>query len=405
MLPDTKSRRPSPEQCLLSIVLPVYNEAEVLETLLACVESAAKKTEASYEIVFVNDGSTDGTGALLDVLCERHESMSVVHLSRNFGHQAAVLAGLTHATGDAVVVMDSDMQDNPRVIPQFFAAWQAGYDVVYAVRTDRKEGPVKRLMFAGFHRFLAAISRTPIPRDAGNFGLVDRRVVRVIVDLDERDRYYPGLRSWVGFRQTGIPVERGARYDDQPRVALSGLFRLANTAIFSFSTFPLRVFNLLGYSALVIFVLLGSFSVACKLFTELAIPGWTSHIMSACFFGAINALGISIVGEYVVRIYDEVRRRPAYIVDRQVGGRLAAMPPVERRTWSDQSRIKGSGRSLSLANEAEQAYGDLLVTVQDMQSTVATVMSAPQREPGPLSDQTMLLEGCLQNDQASLSSR
>ena len=246
------------------------------------------------------------------------EQIRVLHLSRNFGHQAAVQAGLAHARGDAIVLMDSDMQDAPEAIPRFLAKWQAGYDVVYAVRTGRKESLWKRSLFAAFHRLMSAVASMPLPAEAGIFGLIDRRVARQIIALGESDRYFPGLRSWVGFRQIGIVVERNARYDDRPRVSLFGLMRLAKTAMFSFSSFPLVIFHVIGLVAAMVFVGLGGFSVFCKLFTDWAIPGWTSHILTGSFFGALNALGISILGEYVIRIYDQVRGRPLYVVDRSV---------------------------------------------------------------------------------------
>jgi dolichol-phosphate mannosyltransferase len=241
-----------------------------------------------------------------------------VHLSRNFGQQAALQAGITQARGDAVVLMDSDMQDAPAAIPAFLQEWETGYDVVYAIRTHRKENVLKRLLFAAFHRLMSTVASIPLPADAGIFSLIDRRVAREIAALGESDRYFPGLRSWVGHAQRGIEVERGARYDRQPRVSLRGLFRLAKAAIFSFSSFPLMVFHLIGLFAGVVFVCLGVFSLFCKLFTDLAIPGWTSYILTGSFFGALNALGISILGEYVIRIYDEVRCRPKYLIDRTV---------------------------------------------------------------------------------------
>lgn len=310
--------RPPAKDVLLSIVLPVFNEAEVLEPLLAEVASAAARTGAPFEIIFVNDGSTDGSGQLLDDLADDNPRLRVVHFSRNFGHQAAVQAGLQHARGDAVLLMDSDLQDSPQAIPRFFQKWQAGYDVVYAIRTNRKEGLLKRCLFAGFHRFLHRISTTEIPTDAGIFGLVDGRVAREIVALGDRDRYLPGLRSWVGFRQTGIVVERLARYDERPRVSMRGLWRLAKTAVFGFSSFPLTMFYAIGCGALTVFLGLAGYALFCKLFTSLAIPGWTSHVLSASFFGALNALGISMLGEYVIRIYDQVRGRPLYVVARRV---------------------------------------------------------------------------------------
>jgi dolichol-phosphate mannosyltransferase len=326
-IPCRKSR----DATLVSVVLPVFNEADVLDALTQSVKQALTGSGLCYEIVFVNDGSRDDSPRVLDELAAADPHVRVVHFSRNFGHQAAVQAGLAHARGDAVVLMDSDMQDSPAAIGQFVEKWREGFDVVYAIRTDRKEGRLKRCCFAAFHRLLASISTTPIPVDAGNFGLLDRRVVDELVRLGDRDRYLPGLRSWVGFRQTGIEVERLARYDDQPRVSFWGLWRLAKTAIFGFSTFPLTMFYLIGCVALGIFAAVSAFSLACRLFTDLAIPGWTSHVLIGCFFGALNALGISILGEYVVRIYDQVRGRPLYLVDRRVNLDLPAPGPDTSR--------------------------------------------------------------------------
>ncbi len=310
--------RPAVDQILTSTVLPVYNELAALNELFCRVRDAIARTGSRGEIIFVDDGSTDGSSKALDKLAASHQEIRVIHLSRNFGHQAAVQAGLAHAQGDVVLLMDSDMQDAPESLGRFLAHWQAGYDVVYAVRGQRPESLWKRCLFAGFHRTLAAIASTPIPIDAGNFSLMDRRVVREIVRLGERDRYLPGLRAWVGFRQIGVEVRREARYDGRSRVSLRGLWRLAKTAIFSFSTVPLAIFSFIGYSALIVFVTLGSFSLACRLFTNLAVPGWTSFVLIASFFGAVNALGISMLGEYVARIYDQVRGRPMFLVDRRV---------------------------------------------------------------------------------------
>ncbi|MEN6558070.1 MAG: glycosyltransferase family 2 protein [Thermoguttaceae bacterium] len=312
------TNRPPCEQTLVSVVAPVYNEAAVLPVLAARVADVLDACRMRYEIIFVDDGSTDESPSVLDQLASASDQIRVVHLSRNFGHQAAVQAGLSYAQGDAIVLMDSDMQDAPEAIPRFLAAWRSGCDVVYALRTERKESRLKRWMFAGFHRLLSAVAATPIPADAGIFGLIDRRVAREILAMGERDRYFPGLRSWVGLRQTGIVVPRNARYDRRPRVSLLGLFRLAKTAIFSFSSFPLMMFHVIGASAAAVFLGLGAFSVFCKLFTDLAIPGWTSHILTGSFFGAINALGISVLGEYVLRIYDQVRGRPLFVVDRTI---------------------------------------------------------------------------------------
>jgi dolichol-phosphate mannosyltransferase len=310
--------RPARSETLVTVVLPVFNEVKALRPLAARVQKALDELGVRREIIFVNDGSTDGSDRLLDQMAAQSPDIRVIHFSRNFGHQAAIQAGLRHARGHAVVLMDSDLQDAPEAIGRLVEAWTKGFDVVYALREGRKEQPWKKFLFAAFHRTLAAVSTTHIPADAGNFSLIDARVLREIVALSERDRYLPGLRSWVGFRQTGVVVERLARYDDHPRVSLRGLWRLAKTAIFSFSSLPLTIFYAIGYSALAIFLGLAGYALYCKMFTDLAIPGWTSYILSASFFGALNALGISMLGEYVLRIYDQVRSRPLYLIDRTV---------------------------------------------------------------------------------------
>ena len=212
--------------------------------------------------------------------------------------------------------MDSDMQDDPNCLTQFVEKWNRGYDVVYAVRKDRKEHAAKRALFYAFYRLLNAVSQTPIPNDAGNYGLIDRQVVMAIRSLGEYDRYYPGLRSWVGFRQTGVAVERHARHDARPRVSFLGLCGLAKTALFSFSSVPLLVFYVIGGISLLVCAVFTAFTLYHKFATGLAIPGWTSTIVIASLFGALNALGIAVLGEYVVRIYDQVRGRPQYVVAR-----------------------------------------------------------------------------------------
>ncbi|MFK7778257.1 MAG: glycosyltransferase family 2 protein [Gimesia sp.] len=307
------SRKPISES-LVSVVLPVFNEQEVLPQILQAVEESLQSAGCGYEIIFVNDGSSDQSGMILNELAELNARVRVIHFAKNFGHQAAVQAGLLHTTGDAVVIMDSDMQDCPNAIIKFIEYWQSGYDVVYAIRTNRKENLLKRWAFQTFHKTLNLISSTSIPRDAGNFGLIDRQVAIQIAQLHDRDRYFPGLRSWVGYRQIGVTVERLARYDDEARVSFIQLCRLAKTAIFSFSFLPLTIFYVIAGLSAVVCLGLISFVFYHKLFTELAIPGWASTTITASFFGTLNALGIGILGEYVTRIYDQVRARPMFIV-------------------------------------------------------------------------------------------
>jgi len=367
--------RPLVADSLISVVLPVYNESGVLLELCQRLRAALTAYRTTFELIFVDDGSRDGSSEALDRLARQFAEVRVVHLSRNFGHQAAIHAGLAHARGDAVVLMDSDLQDSPEAIGKFLDAWQAGYDVAYAVRVGRKEWIGKRLLFAGFHRLLSSISNTPIPVDAGNFSLIDARVVRHLLALAERDRYLPGLRSWVGFTQTGIPVERGTRYDDRPRVSARGLFQLAKTAIFSFSALPLTMFAWLGWIAFILFLGVSSYSLYCRLFTDLAIPGWTSQLVTMSFFAALNALGISMLGEYVVRIYDQVRGRPLYLVDRTMNfaadeAALADTIPAMTKTGIQQESVNPLDLAhldpLEIDRSWDNAYQHLLDQANDL---------------------------------------
>jgi len=311
------SRKVSSEM-RLSVVLPVYNEAAILRELYYSILNITKQLNIQYEIVFVNDGSSDNSGEIIDAIAREDKQVIAIHLSRNFGHQPALHAGLEYSTGDIIVVMDSDMQDNPQAIMAFIEEWERGYDVVYAIRSKRNENFIMRFFFNAFYRLLNLISDTKLPLDAGNFGLIDRSVCNQILSLQEYDRYYPGIRGWVGFKQKGVEVKREARYDRRSRVGFIGLFKLAKTAIISFSSFPLKVFTFIGIFSMIVFAGLSSFVLYHKLVTGLAIPGWTSYLLSVSFFGAINALGIGILGSYIIRIYNQVRQRPLYLVKRCV---------------------------------------------------------------------------------------
>ncbi|MBC8288983.1 MAG: glycosyltransferase family 2 protein [Planctomycetes bacterium] len=298
-------------------MLPVYNELAALDELLDGITHAFDLTPHSYEIIFVNDGSSDGSATRIDEYTRINPRVRTIHFSRNFGHQAALHAGLAASRGDAVIVMDSDLQDDPAAIPRLIVAWEAGYDIVYAIRKKRKEQLLKRLLFYSFYRVMSRVAAIQIPSDAGNFGLIDRRAADHIAGLAEVSRFYPGLRSWVGFRQTGIEVERGERHDDNPRVSPYGLVRLARTAVFSFSSAPLTLFYAVALLSCIVCFALTGFTLYQKLNGD-ASPGWASGLITASFFGMLNALGIAVLGEYVVRIFDQVRNRPQFIVDRTV---------------------------------------------------------------------------------------
>ncbi len=308
--------RPSLKQAKISIVLPLLNEESVLPRLLSDLKRTLNSVGCRWNIVLVNDGSTDGSVELIDAMAFADRRLKVVHLSRNFGQQPAVQAGLAYADGDAVVFMDSDGQDDPTAVREMITRWLDGDDVVYAVRFGRKEGLIKRFLFKAFYGVLHRIASVEIPRDAGNFSLVDRRVADLLVRMDENDRYLPGLRSWIGFRQSALQVERFARHDQRPRVTLFGLLRLAKNALFGFSRVPLQAFYGLALIAGIVCAASIGFTLYHRFVSGQAIPGWTSITSITAFFGAMNALGIAILGEYVSRIYDQVRNRPAFVVDR-----------------------------------------------------------------------------------------
>ena len=243
----------------------------------------------------------------------------MVALSRNFGHQAALTAALDHCSGDAVVVMDADLQDTPEAIPLFVKQFQQGYDVVYAQRANRKEAWWLKLAYFLFYRFLAMLSELNLPLDSGDFALISRRVVDQLRRLPEHQRYLRGLRSWVGFRQIGIPVERQERHSGRSKYSLVKLIQLASDGIFAFSIVPLRAATLLGVLATALSVLFAIFSVYAKLFLKRSPQGFTALVLLITFLSGILLFFMGIIGEYVGRLYEEVKARPLYVIGKTVG--------------------------------------------------------------------------------------
>ena len=308
----------------LSLVLPVFNEEQVLEVLYEEIKKQVEETGLNYEILFVNDGSSDRSPEILASLAKKDSQVKVVNLSRNFGHQQALTAGIDHASGDAVILMDTDRQDSPTVIPQFIEKWNEGYDVVYAIRVNRKEGILKKAAFNIFHRLMRSTANIKIPLYAGIFSLMDRKVIDVIKGLKEYNRYLPGMRAWTGFRQTGIMVERKERYDDSPRVSLGRLFALALNGIFSFSIFPLRFFTVIGVFLSLLSMIGITIILYYKIFTDVTILGWSSVLISIFFSLGIQLTFLGVISEYLGRIYDEAKKRPLYIVDKTINIRTVS---------------------------------------------------------------------------------
>lgn len=303
----------------LSVVVPVKDEIETLPELTRRLLAVLTGELADAEVVFVDDGSTDGSGRWI---AERHTEdprIKLVVLSRNFGHQAAVSAGLAHASGRAVVLMDGDLQDPPELVTELVRAWREGFDVVRTVKATRREPWPRRVAFAAFYRVMRRLSDTEVPVQAGLFSLLDRRVVERLLQMPERNRYLSGMRAWVGFRQTSVPYDREERFAGRPRQSIPRLFRLAMDGIFSFSKAPLRFATVFGALVSVVAFGLAVTVVYLRLFTDRAILGWASLMVSTLFLGGVVLLTIGIIGEYTGRIYDEVKRRPLYIVAERIG--------------------------------------------------------------------------------------
>ena len=304
---------------MLSLITPIYNEEAILPQLHAEVSEAFRAIGMPWEAVYVDDGSRDQSLAILLELQRRDPHVVVVELSRNWGHQPAITAGLSVSRGDAAVLMDGDLQDPPSVIPELVAAWQHGAEVVLAERRSRTERGLRKLLFPLFYKLLGFLSDYPIPLNAGIFGLMDRQVVDAIVRLSETNRYVPGLRAWVGFKTAVIDYDRPARASGQPRQTLGRLIKYALDAIFSFSYKPLRLTLGLGLIIAVLSFLTGLFFVICRilgigLFGSPVVYGYTSTLAFILLLAGVQLTSIGILGEYIGRIYDEVKRRPLYVV-------------------------------------------------------------------------------------------
>jgi len=304
----------------VTVIFPVYNEVENLEALFNRVHPVLEKaTQGSFEVVFVDDGSRDGSSALLDSFSEQDPRYKVVHFSRNFGHQAALQAGLDASEGQCVILMDADLQDPPELVYRLLEKWSEGYEVVYAVRKKRKENALKRFAYAAFYRTMKIIAEIDAPLDAGDFCLMDRRVVDTLAILPERNRFLRGLRSWVGFTQIGLEYERDARNAGEPKFTFRKLVGLALSGYVGFSSFPLRIAAWLGLSSASAGFALSIWVILSRFFAPHVPQGWASTIAVILFVGGVQLIMLGVIGEYLGRVYDEVRRRPLYVVSARTG--------------------------------------------------------------------------------------
>jgi glycosyltransferase involved in cell wall biosynthesis len=271
--------------------------------------------DGSAEIVFVDDGSTDGSFDVMGKLHEADDRVRVLRMSRNFGHQIAITAGLDHARGDAVVIMDGDLQDPPEVVPALAAKWREGFEVVYAVRDDREgESRVKLATASWFYRFLGRLSEVGIPRDAGDFRLIGRRVVDAVKAMPEHHRYLRGMFAWVGYDQAGVHYARDARHAGRTKFPMRKMLGFATDGIVSFSTVPLRLTLVLGFLVSLAAFVLAIFAVLAKVTGAYTVPGWASITVGVALLGGVQLTVLGVMGEYIARIHDEVKQRPLYLV-------------------------------------------------------------------------------------------
>lgn len=305
--------------CELSVAVPVFNEQENIPELYQRLVATLENRVASFEIVFVDDGSRDATWSLVQELAASDARVKGLRFSRNFGHQMAFAAGLDHARGEAVVIMDADLQDPPEVIPELIARWREGYEVVYAVRRARHgEGAFKLLTAKLFYRLLKRITAVDIPLDTGDFRLMDRRAVEAFQRLRERHRFTRGLVAWLGFRQTGVLYDRAARHAGETKYPLRKMIRFAVDAITSFSHVPLQLATWMGFGVSALAFAYIVVVLALKV-VGISWPGYTSLMAAILFLGGVQLVMIGLLGEYLGRVYDEVKHRPLYLVQEEAG--------------------------------------------------------------------------------------
>jgi dolichol-phosphate mannosyltransferase len=333
-----------PDDFLLTVVIPCYNEEPVIKTIYDCICEVLGNREFRLQTLFVNDGSKDGTDRILEEISVSDPRVKVVTLARNFGHQAAVSAGLANADGDAVAVIDADLQDPPEVILEMVNRWREGFDVIYGIRTKRKEAIWKRLCYAIFYRIFRWMSYMDAPLDAGDFSLIDKQVLIQVNRLPEKNRVYRGLRAWLGFKQTGVYYERQSRAAGMTKYSFFRLMKLAADGVFNFSTVPLTIVFIMGLLMSIISLTAAAGVFVARVF-DISIfglylrdvQGFASIILTVLMIGGIQLICTGILGEYVGRIYQEVKSRPAYI--------LRQSPSPQPTPTSEGSRTVMRGKS------------------------------------------------------------
>lgn len=303
-----------------SVVVPVFNEEEVVEECFHRLTDVMSSQDSEYELIFVDDGSRDRTLEILENFAKSDSRLKILSFSRNFGHQAAISAGMDYASGKAIIIIDADLQDPPEVIPEMIEKWKEGYDVVYGKRQRRNgESVFKKVTAKLFYRFLAGQTELDIPVDTGDFRLIDRKVCDVLSSLTEKNRYVRGLVSFTGFRQTGVLYVRDERFAGETKYPLKKMLKFAMDATTSFSKKPLKIAGVVGSLLSVASFLYLFVAIYLKLFTDLTVSGWASTVSIMLFFNGVMLIMLGILGEYIGRIYDEVKNRPLYIIKDKTG--------------------------------------------------------------------------------------
>ncbi len=305
----------------ISVVIPMYNEEEVAKTSYLRIQKVMEDLKQyDYEMLFVDDGSRDKTLSLLEEIAKENQKVKILSLSRNFGHQAAVTAGIQYVIGDAVIIMDADLQDPPELLPEMVALWEEGNEVIYGQRRSRKgESAFKLLTAKMFYRTLNALSDVEIPKDTGDFRLVDKKVIDVINTMPEHNKFLRGLFSWVGFQQKAYFYEREERKAGKTKYPFQKMWKLASDGIISFSTKPLKIVGGLGCVTIILSIAILIYSLVSYVFQlNHLTPGWTSIMVAITLFSGVQLVSIWIISEYIARIYDETRQRPEYIIDKKI---------------------------------------------------------------------------------------
>jgi polyisoprenyl-phosphate glycosyltransferase len=340
----------------LSVVVPIFNEEGTVGELHARLTAAVAELD-SYELVLVDDGSTDASWELLTALAAEDPHLRLVRLSRNFGHQVALTAGVDAARGDAIVTIDGDLQDPPEVIPELVTRWREGFDVVYGVRVAR-EGETRYKLWTArlFYQLIRRMSPVDIPQDAGDFRLLSRRAADAFRSMPERARFIRGMTSWVGFKQVGVPYRREARYAGTTKYPTRKMLRFATDAITSFSTTPLRIVSGIGFVLVAFCGVYLAYAVYKRFLTDDTVEGWTTVIVLVLLIGGAQLIGLGVIGQYVGRIYEEAKNRPLYVVSDIVphgGNHVSPMDPLLHSSSSPTDAMPAAGQSPATAADPD----------------------------------------------------